>query len=94
MQSSVHVTVRFSARVVPELPRHFGRGIRDKIAHADTGDAEGNIIITLSFRSLNDARDKMLSFGSAVEVLEPLALRLSIADYATQIAGMYSAVTE
>jgi predicted DNA-binding transcriptional regulator YafY len=90
MQTSVPVIAKFSPRLLPDLPRYFGRAIREQIAGAEPPDSEGNIVLTVSFRSLVDARDRMLSFGNAVEVLEPLALRLSIADYATQIVAMYA----
>ena len=90
MQSSVLVTARFSAKILPELPRYFGRGIRDKIAKSDPPDPNGGVILSVSFRSLVDARDQMLSFGNAVEVLEPHALRVSIVDYAERIVELYS----
>ena len=43
----------------------------------------------LFFESLEAARARLLSFGGGVEVLEPQALRCSIADFAAQIAARY-----
>jgi predicted DNA-binding transcriptional regulator YafY len=45
--------------------------------------------MTLTFEGLEDARTRILGFGGAVEVLEPLALRTSIADFAEQIREKY-----
>jgi len=41
------------------------------------------------FESLENARARILGFGGAIEVLEPLALRRSLADYARQIGAVY-----
>jgi predicted DNA-binding transcriptional regulator YafY len=83
------VTVRVSPALVAELPQHFGDGIRDKIAEAGPPDAEGWITLTLPFERLETARERILGFGSAVEVLEPRALRKSILDFATQVVALY-----
>jgi predicted DNA-binding transcriptional regulator YafY len=90
VHASVAVTARFSPQLVPDLPKYFGRPILENIDHDGQIKSDGSIVLTTSFRSLVDARTRMLSFGNAVEVLEPLALRLSVADFARQIAGMYS----
>ncbi len=39
---------------------------------------------------LEAARERILGFGRAVEVLEPQALRKSIVDFATQIVTFYA----
>ena len=44
----------------------------------------------VNFESLEEARAYLLSCGQAVEVLAPQALRLSLVDYARQIADFYS----
>jgi predicted DNA-binding transcriptional regulator YafY len=43
----------------------------------------------LRFESLWAARDRILGFGRAMQVLEPGALRLSIVDYAAQIIDLH-----
>ena len=83
------VTVRVSPALVAELPQHFGDGIRDKIAEAAPPNAKGWITLTLPFETLNAARERILGFGRAIEVLEPQALRRSILDFASQIVGLY-----
>lgn len=46
--------------------------------------------ITLTFENLETARTRILGFGGAIKVLEPLALRRSMADYAQQIQALYA----
>jgi predicted DNA-binding transcriptional regulator YafY len=45
--------------------------------------------LTINFTSLENARTKLLVFGGAIKVVEPLALRYSMADYASQILSLY-----
>jgi predicted DNA-binding transcriptional regulator YafY len=47
--------------------------------------------LTLTFESFEAARAQILGYGGAIEVLEPLALRKSIQDYARQIQNIYAA---
>jgi len=82
---NLHVDPKF----LNYLPFYFGDPIREKIRGAGSPDASGWVGITLNFRSLEDARDRILGFGRAVKVFEPEALRRSIIDYATQIADVY-----
>jgi predicted DNA-binding transcriptional regulator YafY len=83
------VRVRVSPAMVPFLPMYFGAPIRERVIHAGPPDPQGWINLELSFESLEAARDRLLAFGSAVEVITPLALRLSIQDYGEQIAALY-----
>ena len=80
-------------RVAPDLvrwlPAHFGERIHTAIAQAGSPDTEGWIVLELRFESLWAARDRILAFGRAAEVLEPRALRLSVLDYARQIVDLY-----
>ncbi|MBN1584095.1 MAG: WYL domain-containing protein [Anaerolineae bacterium] len=50
--------------------------------------------LELPFESLEAARAQLLSFGGAVEVVEPEPLRLSIIDYANQILERYTHHTD
>ena len=50
--------------------------------------------MSLNFESFESARTRLLGFGGAVEVLEPLALRYSLADYARQIGAVYGIYSE
>jgi predicted DNA-binding transcriptional regulator YafY len=90
-QADYPVTVRVAPDFIPALPGHFGHCVRTRIAQAGPPDAEGWITLELAFESLEDARARLLGFGRAVEVLEPLALRMSVLDFATQIVALYTA---
>ena len=46
--------------------------------------------ITLTFENFETARTHILGFGGAIVVLEPLALRRSVADFAQQIRTLYA----
>jgi predicted DNA-binding transcriptional regulator YafY len=81
--------VRVATNFIPELPRYFGDSIHAKIAQSGSLDEEGWIRLELSFESFEAARDRILGFGRAVEVLEPHALYRSVVDYAEQIVDLY-----
>lgn len=80
-------TVRVLPHAVPWLPLMFGAAVQDQLETA-AGDG-GSIVLTLSYDGLESARGHLLGLGAAVEVLEPLPLRLSLADYAAQVAALY-----
>ncbi len=84
------VRVRVAPELVPLLPSQFGDPVRVQIAQA-VPDADGWITLTLPFEYLETARSRLLGYGRAVEVLEPVALRLSLIDYAAQIVAFYGA---
>jgi predicted DNA-binding transcriptional regulator YafY len=88
-RASCPVTVRIAPNFVAYLPRYFGQPINEAIAQAGPPDEEGQITLTLPFENLEDARDRILSFGRAVEVLGPPAVRNSVQDYAAQIVALY-----
>lgn len=50
---------------------------------------EGWQVMTLTFENFETARMRILGFGGAIEVLEPLALRRSVADFVQQIGRLY-----
>ncbi len=85
------VKARVAAQLLSDLPRVFGEQVREQIAQAGPPDAEGWITVELPFESLWAARDRLLGFGGAVEVLEPEPLRLTVIDYAQQILKRYQA---
>lgn len=87
---SCPVAVRIAPKFIPYLPQYFGQPIQEAIAQAGPPDGEGWITLTLPFESLEDARDRILSFGRAVEVLGPPAVRNSVQDYAAQIVALYA----
>jgi predicted DNA-binding transcriptional regulator YafY len=88
-RSSFLVTARIAPELVRDLPRYFGDGALAALAAAGPPDERGWVTLTLPFEHFYTGRDKILGLGSAIEVLEPLALRLSVIDFAEQIVGFY-----
>jgi predicted DNA-binding transcriptional regulator YafY len=76
-----------ASRVRSRLNAYLSRN-SDLVDGADP-DREGEMI-GLAFRSLEEARARLLPFGGAVEVVAPRALRLSMADYGRRIADVHS----
>jgi predicted DNA-binding transcriptional regulator YafY len=71
------------------LPHYFGDPIREKIRALKPSKTSNWVEMTLNFQSFDDARTRILGFGAVVKVLAPEALRLSILDYANQVASLY-----
>jgi predicted DNA-binding transcriptional regulator YafY len=86
--SGYPVTARVTKGALPSVIHRFGVGMRDQLAYAPECE-DGSRILTLYFRWIDEARDRLLPFGSGVEVLEPYTLRASIADIAEQTARLY-----
>ena len=88
-RSSFLVTARLAPELARELPRYFGNNFLSSLAAAGPPDEGGWVTLTLPFENFYSARDRILGLGAAIEVLEPLALRLSVIDYAEQIINFY-----
>ncbi len=82
-------TVCLAPVLVPHLPRYFGERAHDLLARAEPAGAEGWISTVLPFESFEAARERILGFGGAAEVLEPEALRCSVADFAARVLSRY-----
>jgi predicted DNA-binding transcriptional regulator YafY len=83
------VRLRVSPQLLPYLPLLFGRRVIEQVSRSGPPDPDGWVILTLPFENLEAARQQVLNLGSAVEVLEPEALRCSVIDYARQIVNFY-----
>lgn len=88
-QTMFHATLRVSPELLPFLPLYFGHRLADILARAGSPDPDGWLTLVIPFETLETARDRLLGFGSAVEVLEPVALRCSLRDFAAQIVDLY-----
>jgi predicted DNA-binding transcriptional regulator YafY len=82
--------VRLGPALRPQLPHYFGEHTGNLLAGVEPADAEGWITATLPFESFEAARERILGFGGAAEVLAPEALRRSVADFATQALARYA----
>jgi len=83
------VSVLVAPGLVGRLLKILSGEIVDMIPTPLDQQREGWQVMRLTFESFEAARTHLLGFGGAVEVLEPLALRLSISDYAEQIMDLY-----
>ena len=83
--ASFEVRLRIDAELVPHASQALG-GLFEPIA---AQDGDGSLGVA-RFESLESARTAILPLGRAVEVLEPEALRRSVADFAEQTAAVYS----
>lgn len=83
------MTARVSPELIEHLPRIFGEHTDHILAQASQPDEQGCVILTLPFDGFESARSRILGLGRAVEVLEPLSLRISVIDFARQITNLY-----
>lgn len=83
------VTLRVAPHFISVLPHYAGQAVAAALAQASPPDADGWITVDVSFRSLEEARSRLLTCGSGVEVLAPLALRCTVLDHAEQIVKLY-----
>jgi predicted DNA-binding transcriptional regulator YafY len=94
----LHQLFEVRALVTPSLASRLpallqqGRGLLLNAPLHDNG-AEW-LPMLLTFESFEDARTRLLSLGGAVKVLEPEALRCSIADFARQVCELYAATPQ
>ena len=88
-QQQFHARVRVAPGARDWLAYYLGSRAREALAHAGPPDAEGWFTLDLTFDVLETARARLLPLGGAVEVLEPDALRLSMADLAAQVTRIY-----
>jgi predicted DNA-binding transcriptional regulator YafY len=90
-RASYAVTVRISPVLAGASSWILGERLRQAIDQSGQPEAQGFVRARLDFESFNEARNYVLGFGVAMEVLEPEALRLSVIDYAKQMVTLYSA---
>ena len=80
-------TLRARASVIPRLP-YGGRFAR--IEHVGEPDADGWAKVVMRFQFEEDACEYALSFGTQVEVLEPVELREKIIKMAQDVIDFYA----
>lgn len=79
--SRLQVKLRVTHALLPVLRRRFGPSL--------SVEADDPLVVRLGFRSIEAARAEILSWGGAAEVLEPRAVRHTVADFAEQAAAAY-----
>jgi predicted DNA-binding transcriptional regulator YafY len=89
-----HTYFRVQARIRPQLIPYLAYILGDQVLESanitQSPDQEGWIPVELTFESFEVARGHILSFGRAIDVIEPQALRASVIDYAEQIVSFYA----
>ncbi|MFU8825985.1 MAG: helix-turn-helix transcriptional regulator [Brevefilum sp.] len=83
------VQARVAPALAERLPKLLQNNQPDYRATPPVASAANWPLMTLRFESFDAARTRLLGFGGAIEVLAPLALRQSLADYAAQINRIY-----
>lgn len=78
-------------RVSPALAKILAENRPETLTSPPIQEKDGWQTLTLTFESLEAARTRILGYGGAIEVLEPLALRKSVRDFALQIQTLYTA---
>ncbi len=63
-----------------------------KISEDKPADDQGWCEVTVQFDNFFKARESILSFGWAAEVVEPEALKASVIDHARQIVDFYGEI--
>jgi predicted DNA-binding transcriptional regulator YafY len=88
-RSLFEVRALVAPSLAERLPTLLQEGLPDMLNIPPKETAVEWHTMSLQFGSFEDARTRLLGFGGAIEVLEPLALRRSLADYARQIQRLY-----
>jgi predicted DNA-binding transcriptional regulator YafY len=83
------VRVLVSPSLAKRLPQILRENQPDILNTPPAMEREDWQVISLTFENFETARTRILGFGGAIEVLDPLALRKSVADYAHQIQAIY-----
>jgi predicted DNA-binding transcriptional regulator YafY len=82
-----HARLRVRPEIIPRMP-YAGRFAR--IEQTGNADAEGWVEVLLRVDAEEMACEYALSFGTQLEVLEPLALREKVIDAAKKIVSFYT----
>jgi predicted DNA-binding transcriptional regulator YafY len=85
-RTAVEVTIRVAAKALPRLRRMIPIHGQDLIQLTATGDVE----VTVPFEDETWACEAVLSFGPAIEVLAPAAMRRRVAREARATASLYT----
>jgi predicted DNA-binding transcriptional regulator YafY len=90
-RSKYVVRLRMSPGLISKLKYYLEEGIKYAIGNESSPAEHGWKEVEVIFDNFFQARERILGFGRAAEVLEPLALRLSVVDFARQIVDFYQA---
>ena len=83
------VQARVTPGLAPVLAQQFGDQVLEPYERLRPVGEGGMVVLTLCFESLEAARERILGYGRALEILAPWELRESVLDFARQIVGLY-----
>lgn len=86
---SSRAQIPVTLRVSPALAQILNENRPETLMSPPKIEPDGWQTLTLTFESIESARTRILGYGGAAEVLEPLALRRSVQDFAAQILSCY-----
>jgi predicted DNA-binding transcriptional regulator YafY len=81
--------LNLSPRLFSQLGHYLNDPEKYELVREDPGNNNGWKEVIIQFENFFRARECVLNFGRAAEILEPEALRLSVIDYARQILDFY-----
>jgi predicted DNA-binding transcriptional regulator YafY len=83
------VLARAGVNLLPSLSWFLGERAQVVVLEDQSPDSMGRIALEPRFEYFDQALKGLLPLGGAIEVIEPIALRYAIKDYAEQILGNY-----
>ncbi len=77
-------------RVSPEIAANLGFFFGSVVRQVYPMESDGWTPVEVAYEYHEQARSRLLAFGGAIEIVEPLALRYSVQDYAEQVLRRYT----
>jgi predicted DNA-binding transcriptional regulator YafY len=84
------VLIRVDTDIIHTLSWSLGEGVQVRVIEDQSLNPKGYTTLELVFETFDQALKGLLPLGSAVEVIEPIALKYTIKDYAEQILAVYT----
>jgi len=88
-RSVYEAQLKVAPELLTKLHYYLGQAVKFIISEKIPVDDSGWRVVMIQFDNFFRARENILNFGSAAEVLEPEALKLSVIDFAKQIVDFY-----
>jgi predicted DNA-binding transcriptional regulator YafY len=85
------VKLKMAPGLIAKLKFYLDETIKFSISGSEDVDQNSWKVVTISYENYFQARESILNFGRAAEVLEPEVLKLSVIDFARQILDFYQA---
>jgi predicted DNA-binding transcriptional regulator YafY len=86
-----HARLRMSPTLLGKLRYYLSESDKFTVLETASTDDKGWCEVIIQYENYFAARQSILNFGRAAEVLEPEALRVSVIDFAQQIVDLYQA---